>query len=57
MEFTTCALNFITFQDAFIGFGGNQVRKRVQEQSKWFVTTFQELTDELHRKSVKCLDV
>ncbi|XP_072163280.1 phosphoserine phosphatase-like [Diadema setosum] len=29
--------------DAFIGFGGNQIRTKVQEGAKWFVTDFQEL--------------
>ncbi|XP_033098667.1 phosphoserine phosphatase-like [Anneissia japonica] len=29
--------------DAFIGFGGNQVRPKVQENAKWFATNFQEL--------------
>lgn len=29
--------------DAFIGFGGNQIRSKVQEGAQWFVTDFQEL--------------
>lgn len=29
--------------DAFIGFGGNQIRTKVQEGAQWFVTDFQEL--------------
>ncbi|XP_070572962.1 phosphoserine phosphatase-like [Ptychodera flava] len=33
--------------DAFIGFGGNQVRPKVKEQSKWFVNDFAELTQAL----------
>lgn len=33
--------------DAFIGFGGVVVRERVRREAKWFVTSFQELTDEL----------
>ncbi|XP_061417942.1 phosphoserine phosphatase [Lethenteron reissneri] len=33
--------------DAFIGFGGNAVRSQVQENSKWFVTSFHELLHEL----------
>lgn len=35
--------------NAFIGFGGNQVREKVKDDAKWFVTSFQELTDELRR--------
>ena len=38
-------------QDAFIGFGGNQVRPVVKRDAKWFVTSFQELIDELTRKA------
>jgi len=34
--------------DAFIGFGGNQVRARVKQQAKWFVYSFKELRDELN---------
>lgn len=34
-------------QDAFIGFGGNQIRDRVKRESKWFVMSFKELIDEL----------
>lgn len=37
------------FQDAFIGFGGNQVRDTVKMQANWFVTTFYELIDELKK--------
>ncbi|XP_028400499.1 LOW QUALITY PROTEIN: phosphoserine phosphatase-like [Dendronephthya gigantea] len=33
--------------DAFIGFGGNVIREKVRENSPWFVTSFQELLDEL----------
>ncbi|XP_054717620.1 phosphoserine phosphatase-like [Uloborus diversus] len=35
--------------DAFIGFGGNQVREKVKQGSKWFVMSFHELTAELRR--------
>jgi len=35
--------------DAFIGFGGNQVREKVKQEAKWFVMSFQELTSELRR--------
>ncbi|XP_076821957.1 phosphoserine phosphatase-like [Clavelina lepadiformis] len=34
--------------DAFIGFGGNVVRNPVKENAKWFVTSFQQLIDELN---------
>jgi len=34
-------------QDAFIGFGGNQVRDRVKNEAKWFVMDFSELIDAL----------
>ncbi|XP_077863616.1 phosphoserine phosphatase-like [Saccoglossus kowalevskii] len=33
--------------DAFIGFGGNQIRPKVREQAKWFATNFAELTEAL----------
>lgn len=33
--------------DGFIGFGGNVVREKVRENSPWFVSSFQELLDEL----------
>jgi len=33
--------------DAFIGFGGNQVRERVKSGAKWFVTDFRDLINEL----------
>jgi phosphoserine phosphatase len=33
--------------DAFIGFGGNQVRQNVKDGSDWFVMSFQELIDAL----------
>ena len=33
--------------DAFIGFGGNQVREKVKDASKWYVMSFKELIDEL----------
>ncbi|XP_013381750.1 phosphoserine phosphatase isoform X4 [Lingula anatina] len=35
--------------DAFIGFGGNQIRQKVQLEAKWFVTDFNELISELSR--------
>ncbi|GIY45118.1 phosphoserine phosphatase [Caerostris extrusa] len=35
--------------DAFIGFGGNQVREKVKQEAKWFVTSFHELLSELRR--------
>ncbi|XP_014672069.1 PREDICTED: phosphoserine phosphatase-like isoform X1 [Priapulus caudatus] len=38
---------FPNHADAFIGFGGNQVRDKVKKESKWFVTDFKELIDEL----------
>ena len=34
-------------KDGFIGFGGNVIREKVKENSPWFVTSFQELLDEL----------
>lgn len=40
-----------SLQDAFIGFGGNQVRGSVQSGSKWFVMDFQEMLEELRRKA------
>jgi len=33
--------------DAFIGFGGNQVRAKVKENAAWFVTDFQDLIREI----------
>uniref|UniRef100_A0A914E5H7 Phosphoserine phosphatase n=1 Tax=Acrobeloides nanus TaxID=290746 RepID=A0A914E5H7_9BILA len=33
--------------DAFIGFGGNQVREAVKKSAPWFVYDFQELIDEI----------
>lgn len=33
--------------DAFIGFGGNVIRESVREKSKWYVTNFEELIDQL----------
>ncbi|KAG8194786.1 hypothetical protein JTE90_017227 [Oedothorax gibbosus] len=35
--------------DMFIGFGGNQVREKVQKEAEWFVKSFDELTNELQR--------
>jgi len=37
----------LCIQDAFIGFGGNQVRQRVRNEAKWFVMDFAELIDAL----------
>jgi len=34
--------------NAFIGFGGNVVREEVRSKSKWFVTHFQDLLEELY---------
>ena len=31
----------------FIGFGGNVIREKVKSQAPWFVTSFQELLQEL----------
>lgn len=44
---------FLYFQDGFIGFGGNQVREAVQQEAPWFVTSFQDLSDELQCKNPK----
>jgi phosphoserine phosphatase len=33
--------------DAFIGFGGNQVREAVKKSAPWYVYDFQELIDEI----------
>lgn len=33
---------------SFIGFGGNVVRESVKAKAKWFVTSFQEIIDELN---------
>ena len=35
-------------QDAFIGFGGNQIRERVKKEAKWFATSFYDLIEELN---------
>lgn len=35
--------------DAFIGFGGNQIRERVKKEAKWFATSFYDLIEELNR--------
>jgi len=37
----------VCVQDAFIGFGGNQVRERVKNEAKWFVMDFSELINVL----------
>lgn len=45
--------------DAFIGFGGNQVRETVRDNSNWFVYSFKELITELpycNRKIVKSIN-
>lgn len=39
--------------DAFIGFGGNAVREKVKNESKWFVNSFYELIEELPRLSIE----
>ncbi|KAI3385670.1 hypothetical protein SNEBB_010604 [Seison nebaliae] len=33
--------------DAFIGFGGNRVREGVKQKSLWYVTSFEELENNL----------
>jgi len=33
--------------DAFIGFGGNVIRKKVEQGAKWFAMSMQELIDQL----------
>ncbi|KAH7637613.1 phosphoserine phosphatase-like protein [Dermatophagoides farinae] len=33
--------------DAFIGFGGNQIREKVKKGAKWFATSFYDLIEEL----------
>ncbi|RWS07699.1 phosphoserine phosphatase-like protein [Dinothrombium tinctorium] len=35
--------------DAFIGFGGNQIRNKVKDEAKWFVLSFYDLIEELNR--------
>ncbi|XP_015786987.1 phosphoserine phosphatase [Tetranychus urticae] len=35
--------------DAFIGFGGNQVRDSVRNEAKWFVMSFYDLIEELNK--------
>ena len=40
-------------QDAFIGFGGNVVREKVEANAAWYVYHMQELIDELEQ-SPKC---
>lgn len=43
--------------DMFIGFGGNVIREKVKSQAPWFVTSFQELLQELQpRHSVNGLE-
>ncbi|XP_022093227.1 phosphoserine phosphatase-like [Acanthaster planci] len=37
--------------DAFIGFGGNKIRPKVQECAQWFVSSFQELINALNESS------
>lgn len=39
--------------DAFIGFGGNQVRETVRDNSDWFVYSFKELITELPSEALK----
>jgi len=45
-DYEACGLGMA---DGFIGFGGNQVRKNVKDQSDWFVYKFAELLEELDR--------
>lgn len=35
--------------DAFIGFGGNQVREKVKKEADWFVMSFHDMLQELNR--------
>jgi len=35
--------------DAFIGFGGNQIREKIKKEAKWFVMSFYDLIEELNR--------
>jgi phosphoserine phosphatase len=35
--------------DAFIGFGGNQIREKIKKEAKWFVLSFYDLIEELNR--------
>lgn len=39
--------------DAFIGFGGNTRRPRIEQGSDWFVTDFQEMIKEINRPDIK----
>ena len=39
--------------DAFIGYGGNQVRERVRLVSKWYVVDFREMLDELNSRMIE----
>ena len=39
---------FTMLQEAFIGFGGNQVREKVKEGAMWFVYSMRELISVLH---------
>ena len=36
-----------SFQDLFIGYGGNVTREAVKEKASWFVTDFKELIQAL----------
>lgn len=44
-------LSFYTFQNCFIGYGGNVVREAVKQQAPWFVTDFGELISVLQESS------
>lgn len=37
----------VSFQDGFIGFGGNIIREKVKQNAPWFVTDMQELINEI----------
>lgn len=39
--------------DAFIGYGGNQVREKVRLVSKWYVMDFREMLDELNSRTIE----
>ena len=39
--------------DLFIGFGGNKIRKNVQDKAPWFVMSFLELISQLNDVKVR----
>jgi len=45
-------LFFLNDQDAFIGFGGNQVREIVKKEASWFVYSFYDLIGEVICKPI-----